>query len=681
MSKHIEILHNVSCKLAEIENELQVYQTINDGLEELLPTSFFVTTKLNPSDLKFNILHRYGFSQMTSRITELLGKDAQEIDFYFNNLSGKHLDSFKKRTLYHSPDGLYGVTYDSIDKTICTTIEQLLNISEVYTISFCIDTCYFGGTTIFIPKDDNSPNLLTDNYRFTIESIAAQASIALSKLHDSETLSQEGTEFVITHPSFNQLVYQVNDIVWIANGDGSNLIDLNASFNDYFGFTAEQVNQNPNIWIDSIHPNDKESVEKSNEDLYTFGNTECEYRIIKPDGSITWLHERKSIVYNNDGKPVKMGGIASDTTEKKLLEEQLRIKDYALENSPNAVILINPDGVITYVNKSYLTLFEYEHEKEILGKNIKEFSSPVNYNNTLDIINKKGVYTTEKEHARNDGSRFNTLILASSVMGNTEAPCIMVIFINITEMKTLEANLKNSEAKLARLNNDKDRFFTIIAHDLKSPFNGILGLLKILSENYHDYSDEQRINIINASQASSQKAYTLLLDLLEWARLQSGNIGVENEELNISEIIKNNINLYSNESEIKKIVIINNIDPCSLAIVDRNSINTLIRNLFINAIKFTHNQGRITFDFADRQHAFELSISDTGRGMSKETLNKLFKLHENVSTIGTNNEKGTGLGLLICNEIIIKNKWKLNIESQLEIGTTFRILIPKKANQ
>ena len=677
MSNYIEILHSVSNKLTDVTEELQVYQIMNDGISELLPNSSFIITKLHPNDMNFRIIYSFGLDKFVTIIKTLMNKDLFQIDFPFSDLSEKKQKEFRSRELHHSADGIYEIANGRVNKTICRTIEKILGISEVYAISFCIGEKYFGGATLFIPKSTISSGKMNKKCILTIESLAAQASFAINKLRDLEALTIKENELAIAQSKFNQLVNQLNDIVWVAKSDGTEIIDLNNSFKKYFGYPSIEFAKNKNLWSDIVLPEDREIALKSSKDLSTYGNAECEYRIIKADGNIMWLHERKSIVYDKNGQPVQMGGVATDITEKKILEEQLRLKDYALENSPNAIVFTDLQGNITYINNGFLKLFGYDDKTELIGTPMSRLASTNdNPEMVLDTLQKGEIYIGNGNPKRKDGTTFHSIILASPVIHKQKSLCTMAVFIDITELKELEANLKVSEASLLKSNKEKDKFFAIIAHDLKSPFNGILGLLDILSSDYTMYTDEQRLDIIKASHEAAKKAFSLLLDLLEWARLQNNHVEIKEEIIDLNKIIEENIKLYLNNTQEKGISIKNNIEQNTKVKIDINSINTLVRNLLMNAIKFTQKDDSIVFDFKEMNNAFEISIKDTGVGMSENTISKLFKLDENLSMPGTNDEKGTGLGLLICNGIVSKNNWKMKVESQLGKGSIFRILIP-----
>lgn len=676
MNNLIEIINRVSTKLKGITEEGQIYQIMYEGIREILPGVYFLVTKLQHDDMNFRIIHSYGFEKFIMPIQTLLGKNPFEMDFPFSDLNDEKLKAFESGKLFHFEDGIYDLVNGKINKLVCKTIEKILGISDVNAISLSVHNKYFGGATLFFPNSNDRLINFNQDSIFAIETIAAQSSLALNNLRHIESLKKKEDELKISQSRFHQLVKQMNDIVWKANGDGSELTDLSNSFEKYYGYSSAEFVKNPNLWIDVVHPEDKEIAEKGSIDLLKNGEAESEYRIQKPDGSIIWLNDRKSVVFDENGKVVQIGGIATDITEKKKLEEQLKLKNYALEYSPNAIAMADFNGNVIYVNESMVKLFGYENKTEVLGKHISTLSSDANHPELVLKMLKEGkVFTGETKPVRKDGSTFDSIITASMVTHDQKPICAMAVFTDITEQKQQEYALRSQEEKLLKLNQEKDRFLAIIAHDLRSPFNGMLGLLKIMVNDYEFYSEEQRLSILLSIHDSAQNAFNLLTDLLEWSKLQNNKFEIKNEAIDLKEIIDENINLFGHEAEKKEISIKNHIVQNFPITADSNSIKLIVRNILANAIKFTHKGGSIEIDVKKFQDDFELSIKDTGVGMSEETMSKLFSLDQKITMPGTNSEKGTGLGLTICNDLITLNGWKMNIESQLDNGTTFRILI------
>ncbi len=235
--------------------------------------------------------------------------------------------------------------------------------------------------------------------------------------------------------------------------------------------------------------------------------------------------------------------------------------------------------------------------------------------------------------------------------------------------------LENIELK--NINLSKDKFFSIIAHDLRSPFATIYSFISLMKKNFKNFTKEKTIEYVNELEKIVTNAYSLLENLLEWSRIQSGNIKYNPEVFDIKEVAKSVISLSRMQAENKNIKLINLISDKTEVFADRNMIRTVLRNLINNSIKFTYPNGTVTIKLKEMNDFVEISISDTGVGMSKDALNKLFKLESSFSTTGTNKEKGTGLGLILCKEFVEKNKGKIFVESKLNKGSIFGFTIPK----
>jgi PAS domain S-box-containing protein len=237
--------------------------------------------------------------------------------------------------------------------------------------------------------------------------------------------------------------------------------------------------------------------------------------------------------------------------------------------------------------------------------------------------------------------------------------------------------LKKANKQLEELNATKNKFFSIIAHDLKNPFQAIFGFSELLMRNFDDFEEKQRIELLSMIKASSESAYNLLENLLQWARTQTDRIKYNPAQINIHDIIQQNVVLIQATAEKKKI----NVQPELLcggnAWADFNMINLVIRNLLSNALKFTPDNGTVTIKCLESHGKIcKISISDTGIGISEDNIKKLFKIDEYFSTSGTAGESGTGLGLIICREFIEKNQGELIVESKLDYGTTFSFTLP-----
>jgi len=882
----------------------------------------------------------------------------------------------------------------------------------------------------------------------------------LWQYRDVSDLIRFEKELLISNARFNQLISHLNDIIWKANGDGTEFSDLSNSFEKIYGYSIGEYKE-PDFWLEVVHPEDKEIAEKSARDLFSEGSSTSEYRIIRKDGTIRWLNDHKALVFNNKGKPIHMGGIVSDITERKLLEEQLLIKDNALDASPTAVVLANLNGSIIYANNAFVKLWGYNSKNEVVGRMIKEFSA-VNKDveRTVSIINQSKDYFGETKAIRKDGTIFDIHVSASMIQSALGKPiCMMALFIDITERKHIEEALKESEEELrhsheafknyfelgsvgmcvtstgkkwievnarlcqmfgyskeelqqhtwadltypddlaadvelfnqvlsgernsydldkrfihkngsilyttlsvtcqrnedgtvhhllasliditdrklaeqdyqrekafmdklfdsspeaisvcdeqgryvrvntkflelfgfakdevigkkvdtliaqdsyhdeadgitkeahsgrtielesvrfrkdgtpldvsiiatsinigdlliggygiyrditerkrsekalreseekykavfrtipdaiiltqmdgmvvdvnfgfsklsgftkeeavgstllelelysvpedrmrltktlqtngmvenfetlikckigslgtvlisasiisinnrphvlsltkditdrkmvelllkkqaeelTELNATKDKFFSIIAHDLKNPFNTILGFTDVLLTNFKEFDTHETLKYLNIIDNSSKHAFLLLENLLLWARTQTGTIDFYPEVIELRDIIMDVIVLIANQANKKNISVSSSLQDHCTVIADKNMIESILRNLLTNAIKFTPNNGNIDVSTVKENNQVEISIKDTGVGINKEDLEYIFRIDRKSTTLGTEKEKGTGLGLILCKEFVEKHGGKIWAESEFGGGSTFKFTIP-----
>jgi len=231
--------------------------------------------------------------------------------------------------------------------------------------------------------------------------------------------------------------------------------------------------------------------------------------------------------------------------------------------------------------------------------------------------------------------------------------------------------------QLVEVNAVKDKLFMIIAHDLKNPFNSLLGFAELLSKRYDNLSDEKRKSIIEILLNSSKNLFELLTNLLNWSRAQRGSIIYNAAMADIICLIRENIELIQNQADQKQIRIIMEIPFEELILkIDTDLINAVIRNLLTNAVKYTNFAGKITVTGNVTNDNFIVSIADTGIGIPKEGIMQLFRKDSYYTTYGTNNERGTGLGLIVCKEFVEMHKGKIWIANSDEKGSTFCFMLP-----
>ena len=244
------------------------------------------------------------------------------------------------------------------------------------------------------------------------------------------------------------------------------------------------------------------------------------------------------------------------------------------------------------------------------------------------------------------------------------------------ELRTHTENLSEANQQLAVLNSTKDRFFSIIAHDLRNPFHTVSGFAEILINDYKKLSPEKIERFLNLIYSSSISGNNLLENLLQWSRSQTGRISFTPAKLNLSAIADETISLLEGNARSKNITIQTLIDQNITVLADENMLKTICRNLVSNAIKFTSENGTVTIKAATSNLQVEVTIADTGVGIPQENLSQLFRIDATVTTKGTASEAGTGLGLILCKEFIEKHKGKIWVESDEGKGSQFKFTLP-----
>lgn len=260
----------------------------------------------------------------------------------------------------------------------------------------------------------------------------------------------------------------------------------------------------------------------------------------------------------------------------------------------------------------------------------------------------------------------------------------------IQEKRKLETNVRERTAEivlqkekveeqreeLKDLNATKDKFFSILAHDLKNPFSNLYSMSELISGNYDSLDEEEKVMMLKKMNKSTEFIYNLLENLLTWSKSQRGRIEYNPARFSLSNLIRENLNLHRVTAENKGVSLRSDLKDDIQAYGDREMINTVLRNLINNAVKFTGKGGSVEVLVPDQDGYVEVRIKDEGVGISQENLQKLFRIDVKFKSTGTNGETGTGLGLILCKEFVEKNGGKIWTESEEGSGSSFIFTIP-----
>jgi signal transduction histidine kinase len=247
---------------------------------------------------------------------------------------------------------------------------------------------------------------------------------------------------------------------------------------------------------------------------------------------------------------------------------------------------------------------------------------------------------------------------------------------NINAQKEFEEKIKRVNTELVEINAVKDKFFSIISHDLRSPLGGLMGILEILEDGYGSMEDDEIREIITEAASSSKLAFNLMENLLEWSRIQTGKIPYEPEKIEILPMLQKIESLFIQNLKNKEIEFIIDVELGISVYADIKMTETILRNLISNAIKFTNIKGIITASAELKEKFVILKISDTGVGIDPKDLPKMFKTDVSFTTKGTAKETGTGLGLILCRELVERQGGEIWVESRKNIGTAFYFKLP-----
>jgi signal transduction histidine kinase len=250
------------------------------------------------------------------------------------------------------------------------------------------------------------------------------------------------------------------------------------------------------------------------------------------------------------------------------------------------------------------------------------------------------------------------------------------LIIHNKELAEKNKLISEQKEELSRTNITKDKFFSILSHDIRNPLNGILGFSNLLNEEFNKINDKEKKEYINYLKTSSESLFKLIDKLLLWSRLQSDRIEIKKKEIKLKDIISNSIDLQKANAIRKDIILENYILDDKYVVADKDILEIVFRNLIDNAVKFTSAGGVVTMKSETTGRSIIVSIADTGVGMNPEDLNKIFQIDKRISSKGTDSEKGTGLGLILCKEMLELIGTTLKVESEIGKGSRFFFELP-----
>lgn len=509
---------------------------------------------------------------------------------------------------------------------------------------------------------------------------------------DQQSLTRElikiNKDLEASHETYRLATEATNQGVWDWNVT-TNTVWYSETWKRQIGYRDDELENDFKTWQDHLHPDDYERCNKAVMDFLSnpVGKFKLEFRFRHKNGHYVHIHNEASPALNESGQVTRMIGTHADITdqfnrETEIKESEVRFRTLFHEIPDAAYIADTETGLITMVNRAGCEMIG-RSEEEILGMHQSELhpaGQKKAYKQEFKQSIAHGLENKELELQHKNGQIIPAQVV--SVPFEIDGKKLIVgLFRDISERRKTEAELKKSMQGLDEANQAKDRLISILAHDLKTPFNGILGLLEVLNVEYDSISENDRKKFINKLYLSAAKTYELLENLLNWSRIQQGKLKPIPMQVSLKDMIDECISYLEPTVQAKEIRINSLVSKTCIVIFDKNMLETVTRNLLTNAIKFTPRGGSVSLTSRlTEKGRCELTVEDSGVGIPPDKLQKILDLRHNVSTAGTENEKGTGLGLILCKEFVELNGGQLTISSEPNKGTRISITLKHKKN-
>lgn len=464
---------------------------------------------------------------------------------------------------------------------------------------------------------------------------------------------------------------------------------VNQYYADYFNKTPEQF-IGANLF--NLLSKDKKNQLKESLEYLSIDNPIAEYQqdVLLPDGNIRWQKWVDRVLTDSEGNIQEFQSVGMDFTQLKLAEETLAEQnsrlDAIFDNAIMGIGVMDAQGNFLMTNSRLKEMFEFGSNDKSDSHNYFDHiidaeveTAKINFAKLFDGDKKK--FNVQRKFITHTGKEFWGDIFASPISKvNGKYTEAVGLIIDITEKYKMEVELKDSEQKLKKLNNTKDKLFSVIAHDIRNPFNAILGFSTLLNKKANEFSSQEIKEFTKRILEASEQTYKLLEDLLTWAKSQLGQLTARKMIFDAKGIVNECIDSLITTAQDKNVQLINKITSPSMVATDIEMFKFVIRNLMHNGIKFSHRDSIVECGIIPSTSANKVTfyIKDYGIGIHADKLKVLFNLDEFLSTNGTSQEKGTGLGLSLSKEMVELNGGTIEVSSKEKIGSEFRITLPAK---
>jgi PAS domain S-box-containing protein len=633
--------------------QIPVETRVSHGIWDGKPAIFGVSkdiSKLKISEEKFSKL--FHINPSACGLSDLNNHHYLEVNDAFYNLFGFDKDEVIGKTATE-----LGIISQETIGTIMLSADKHGNVSNAKT-----NLKTKNGTIKHVLLSSENIFVQDKKYRFTV-------------VNDVTDLTHANIAMAISEIRYRRLFETAKDGILILDAETGMIADVNHFLVELLGYSKEQFIKKTICEIGffrDIFANQDKFAELQQNEYVRYENLPLETAF----GKRINVEFISNLYLVNEQKVIQCN--IRDITERRKADEALQrseIRSRALiEAIPDLIFTLNNEGIFLDYKAS---INDLAYQKQtIIGKKNSDIM-PVEL---AGIIDEKINLTLTTGQIQSFEYQL-TLPLgglrdfeARMVPGDSDK--VIAIVRDVTDRKKSEAEIKIKNEELELLNSTKDKFFSIIAHDLKSPFNSIMGFSEILAEQVSENNLKGIAKYAGIIFNSSKRAVGLLMNLMEWSRSQTGRMEFVPDTIEIVDFISENIIMFDEIARQKSIVIKKDLPLHAAVFADQDMINTVMRNLLSNAIKFTKPGGEILISINQNPNEITVSVKDSGIGISADRIEKLFRIDENYSTPGTNNEIGTGLGLILCKEFIEKHGGRIWAESVLGSGSTFSFTLP-----
>jgi PAS domain S-box-containing protein len=497
----------------------------------------------------------------------------------------------------------------------------------------------------------------------------------ITERRDAEMAKQESDAI------YRNLVLKLPDGVYKSTHDGK-FIDVNPALVKMFGYDSKEELMAIDIKTQLyFEPAERDSTILEEETI----GIEV-YSLKKKDGSALWVEDHGWYNTDENGNILSHEGIIRDITQRKKAEEELAQERYLMlmlmDNLPDHIYFKDLESRFVRINKSQAQFFGLNDPDLAIGKTDADFfsgdHSQQTFEDEMTIIRTGKMLNIEEKETYND--RPDTWVSTFKMPLYDKAGKIIGTFgisRDITTQQLYQSEIKLKNEELQKLNAEKDKFFSIIAHDLRNPLGAFMSYTELMVEDIDNLSVHEIKDMAVDMKNSAYNLFNLLENLLEWSRIERGIIGFEPKSYNLMTKINESMQSVLESANKKGIGIGFNVPKDMKVYTDENMLKSTIRNLATNAVKFTPKGGKITLTAKPVYDNFvEISFRDTGIGMNKDILDKLFRLDAHTSRPGTEGEPSSGLGLILCKDFIDKQGGKIWVESEPGKGSVFYFTIP-----